>query len=249
MGTNTDLSAFLANHSITKCAPEQSGKGETSNPFGGARKGQKRRKGAKFPPMEPVDTSVDGWQWVALSRPEVLDSIKSGVFTALVGSGWSTSPDSVADRISHIKVILAESYLDKWNTYTGPNKNTLTGYVRMVAFQKTIHYVQLSLHEYDGAVDAESVNHTDYSADDDTAPRGIYGDDSAEVAYLRIEQRQRLESALDALSADERDHFEALLAGETSAQWAERAGYSPVQATRQKKAMMERLAALVQSDD
>ena len=245
------LAAYLANNSVTKCAPEQSGKGDASaSPFKG---GSRPRKGiSKFPPMAPVDTSVPGWQWEALNRPEVLDSIKSGVFTALIGSGWGTSPDSVEDRISHIKVILAEKYLEDWRTYDGPNKNTLPGYCRMVAFQKTIQYVQLKVHEYDGAVDAEPVNHTDYHRDDsDGQPigaRGILADDTSAVAFLRVEQKERLERALEALSADERSHFEALMSGDTSAEWAAREGFTPVQATRQKKAMLAKLAALVDAD-
>ncbi len=209
MGTNTlDIAAFVASNGVTRCEVGASGKGTAKrNPLGGAVKGKRNgRKGkSNLPAMAPIDTSVDGWQWEALTRPEILDSIKSGVFAALVGSGWQTDGETVIDRTSHIKVLLADSYLGKWDAYTGPNKNSLCGYVRMIAFQKTINYIKLHLHRHDGAVNAVKIDATDATAED-KAPRVVV-DDSSALAYLRVDQRQRLTAAVDALDASERSHF------------------------------------------
>lgn len=244
MGTNTDISAFIAANGVTKCAPEASGKVASKPAHKGGMAGKRRKRAPHASASVTVDTTVDGWQFNALAMPEVQDSIKSGVFSALVGSGWLTDAETVEGRISHVKVILAEKYLCSWDTYTGPNKNTLTGYVRMVAYQKTVSYIKLHVHLYDGSARAMRIDSTDATAED-AAPR-VIADDASAVAYLRVEQRQRLTAALDALDATERAHFDALMAGDTSAEFAASAGLSPVQATRQKTAMMAKLAALVQ---
>lgn len=188
-----------------------------------------------------VDTTVPGWKNTALTAN--LDSIKSGVYTALIGSGWRTDAETVADMTQHVALYLLDKSLDKWASYEGKNKNMLSGFCRWVAYQRTINHVKLSVHKHDGAVNAMRIDATDASADDKT-PRVIVDETSA-IAYLRVEQRERLELAMEALDNAERSHFEALMAGKTSAEWAASAGYSAVQATRQKKAIVTKLARLL----
>lgn len=191
-----------------------------------------------------IDTTVNGWQSRALGSADVQDAIKSGVYTALVGSGWRADADTVADCIGHINVLLLDGYLDKWAGYTGKNKNMLTGFCRWVAYQKTVNFVKLHVHRYDGSVDAMRIDATDATADD-KAPRTIADDHSA-LAFVRVEQRERLMLALEALEALERSHIDALLAGESSADWAARNDMTPVQAARHKAATVAKLATLVQ---
>lgn len=181
--------------------------------------------------------------WEILSNPEILKAIKAGVFSALVGSGWRTDADTVADRISDVKVLLASKYLAGFNPEKG---KTLRGYVRMVAHTKTVNYVQLHVHRHDGAVGAMRIDPTDATGDDgngSSTPNIIA--DSSPCAFLRIEQREALTGALEALEALERSHMEALLSGSTSAAWAAENGMSTVQANRHKKATIAKLARLV----
>jgi hypothetical protein len=179
-------------------------------------------------------------KWEILSDPAILRAIRGGVVSALSGSGWRLTADLIDDRVSDIKVLLADQYLDGFDPDKG---KTLTGYVRMVARTKTINYVQLKLHENDGAVNAMRIDATDATADD-TTPR-VVADNSAPLAYLRVEQMERLTRGLEALKADERSHIEALLNGETSAVWAERNGISPATANRHKAATIAKLARIV----
>lgn len=190
-----------------------------------------------------IDTNNPTWKNTAIVLPEVQDAIKSGVYTALVGSGWSANPDTVADCISHVTLLLLDSYLDRWASYQGKNKNMLTGFCRWVAYQKTVSFVQLKVHEYDGAVDRMVIDATDATAEDKT-PR-VVADETWGIGFLRVEQRERLVNALEALEADERSHIMALLNGESSAVWAAENGMTPVQATRHKQAVIAKLARLV----
>lgn len=189
-------------------------------------------------------------KWQILSDPKILKAIKAGVFSALVGSGWSTNTDLVNDRISAIKVILADTYLDKFDASKGKG---MAGYCRMVAHDKTVSYVKLHVHINDGAVNRGTVNHTDFTSGNDsedcTPSVGIHADDSATLGFVRVEQRERLQKAMTALSEAERAHFMALMSGRTSAEWASENGYSAVQANRQKTAMMAKLTRLVTADD
>lgn len=181
-----------------------------------------------------------------LATPEIQRAIRGGVISALTGSGWAFNSDQIDEQVSEITLLLVDGYLDRYDASRGKG---LPGFVRMVAHKKTVSYIKLHVHKYDGAMNRGSVNHTDFTSEDDTAPRGVYADESADLGFVRVEQRERLERALDALTADERSHFEALIAGQTSAEWAESHGYTPVQATRQKKALVAKLAALVQADE
>lgn len=189
-----------------------------------------------------IDTTAIDWKNSAIVLTDVRDAIKSGVYTALIGSGWRTDKDTVADCIGHVTVILLDSYLDRWAGYTGKNKNQLAGYCRMVAYQKTIHFVKLHVHLHDGAVNAMRIDATDASADDKT-PRVVA--DTTPNTFERTEQKERLTSALEALETLERSHIEALLSGCSSAAWAAENGMSPVQANRHKKATVEKVARLV----
>lgn len=189
-----------------------------------------------------IDTAAANWKNDAIVLADVRDAIKSGVYTALIGSGWRTDPHTVADTIGHITLILLDTYLDKWASYTGKNKNQLAGFCRMIAYQKTVNFVKLHVHRHDGAVDAMRIDATDASADDKT-PRVVA--DPAACSFERIEQKERLVSALAALEASERSHMEALLAGRSSAAWADENGMSAVQANRHKKATVAKLARIV----
>ena len=181
--------------------------------------------------------------WEILSNPAILKAIKAGVFSALVGSGWRTDAETVADRISDIKVILAEKYLAGFNPEKG---KTLRGYVRMVAHTKTVSYVKLHVHRHDGAVGAIRIDCTDATGDDgngSSTPNVIA--ESAPTPFERTEQKERLTAALEALEALERSHMEALLSGATSAAWAAQNGMSAVQANRHKKATIAKVSRLV----
>lgn len=183
-------------------------------------------------------------KWEILNDPAILRAIKGGVCAGLLGSGWNLNQDLVKEMVSEVKVLLAESYLDKYD----PNRGkTLPGYVRMVARSKTLNFVQLKLHQNDGAVNAMRIDGTDATADD-ASPR-VVEDECAGIGFLRVEQRERLTRAMARLEAIERSHIEALLAGETSAQWAARNGMTPVQATRHKQAIVAKLARFVAEDE
>ena len=190
-----------------------------------------------------IDTSRPTWKNDAIVLPEVRDAIKSGVYTALIGSGWSANPDTVADCIGHVTLLLLDSYLDKWAGYQGKNKNQLAGFCRWVAYQKTINFVQLKVHEHDGAVDRMVIDATDATADDAT-PR-VVTDETWGLGFLRVEQRERLTNALEALETDERSHIVTLLNGGSSAEWGAENGMTPVQTTRHKQAVIAKLARLV----
>lgn len=243
----SDVAAFIAHNGVTRCEVGASGKSEGSkrDPFNGNRAGQRRRKSDTRPVSPAFDTTDPTWKAQALALPTVQDSIKSGVFAALVGSGWQTDGETVADMISMVNVKLIERYLDKWAGYNGTKtKNTIDGFCRFVAYQKVVSYIKLHIHMYDGAVDAVRIDATDATAED-KAPRVVV-DDASALAYLRVDQRQRLTAAVDALDTSERSHFAALMAGRTSAEWASGAGLSAVQATRQKTTLLAKLARIVQ---
>lgn len=189
-----------------------------------------------------IDTTVAGWKNAAIIAN--LDSIKSGVYTALIGSGWRTDADSVADRTQAVALYLIEKSLDKWAGYQGKNKNMLSGFCRWIAYQRTVNYIKLHRHMYDGSASAMRIDTTD-ATQDDKAPRVVIDDTSA-LAFVRIEQRERLVLALDTLDAMERSHMDTLFAGGTSAAWAAEHGLTPVQANRHKAATIAKLAALVQ---
>jgi DNA-directed RNA polymerase specialized sigma24 family protein len=180
-------------------------------------------------------------------------AIRGGVISALVGSGWGIKDDVVEDLMADATLKLVDGSLAKFNP-DHPNGKGLSGFCRMVAHRLTVNYVQLHVHIHDGAVSRGTVNHTDCTSDGDDTPlhrhlhNGIHADESP-LANLRLEQRERLEKALMALTQDERRHALKLLKGGTSAQWAAENGVSTATANRHKAATLAKLTALLASDD
>jgi DNA-directed RNA polymerase specialized sigma24 family protein len=240
MTNKQTLEAYLANGgTVNRVAPEVSGKAPK-----GTKVAPKRTRKVAAPAVT-FDMSDPDWKWAALSHPKVAKAIKAGVFNALVGSGWATTTDVVEGRISEIRTILAAKYLDDFNPEKGKG---IVGWVRKVAFDKTVSYVKLHRHLYDGAVNRGSVNPTDYSGgegDDTTALQGIHADKSAELGFVRVEMRERLAKASERLSAAERKHLFVLVNGGTAKDWAKISGCSPVTAHRQKEALLAKLHRLL----
>lgn len=187
-----------------------------------------------------IDITAEGWKSLVLSFTEIQDSIETGVFCALLGRGWSYDADTVRDLCQHVNVKLLETHLDSFD----PGRGALATYCRVVAYHRTLNYLDLHRWQHDCSEDTASVSGTD-SADDPS--NCVVPDDSAALNLARIEQRERLTRALEALESAERSHAEALFAGDTSAQWARGNGSSPVRACRQKKVIMATLAAFVQA--